>query len=152
MSEQGHRVCFKIAIDPSTPLSSLLEAPTIDGVEKPVTVAPSTMTSEALRACKGCSAIVAVDGDGKLVKAVGSDRAALYYIERGDVPVGELPGEAPLLGLDDSVEKLVEELILHGGPVVVVDRLSRPIYVVNRLILSRLLQEEVDIEEVRAAD
>ena len=152
MSEQGHKVCFRIAIDPSTPLSSLLEAPTMDGVERPLTVTPDTMISEALKRCRGCSAIVSIDDSGRLVKAVGSDKAAMYYVEKGDAPIRELPGEAPALGLDESVEKLVEELILHGGPVVIIDHSLKPVYVVGKPILARLLQEEVDVEEIRAAD
>lgn len=151
--DRGHRVCFRVILDPSTPVSSLLEAPTVTGVSKPLVVREPMKASEAVRMCsEDCEVIVLVDGDGRLRKAVSFARLAVAVALKGDIDINEVHDEVSVLGVDDSVEKLIEELVFHGGPVVIVDSRGRPLYVVGIQILSRILQEEVDVEEVRAAD
>ncbi|MCE4610934.1 MAG: hypothetical protein F7B17_03075 [Desulfurococcales archaeon] len=151
--DTGHRVCFRVIIDPSTPVSSLLEAPTVTGVSKPLIVEGPVKASEAIRMCgEGCEVVVVVDSEGRIRKAVSLARLASVVATRGDIDVSEVHDEVSVLSVDDSVEKLIEELVFHGGPTVIVDSRGRPLYSVGTQILSRILQEEVDVEEVKAAD
>ena len=151
--DTGHRVCFRVIIDPSTPISSLLEAPTVTGVSKPLVIERPVKASEAIKMCgDGCEIVVVVDSEGRVKKAVSLARLAAIMASRGDISINEVHDDVSILRVDDSVEKLIEELVFHGSPAVIVDFRGRPLYSVGTQILSRILQEEVDIEEVKAAD
>jgi hypothetical protein len=148
-----HRVCFKVLLDPSTPLSSMLEASTVKGVARPLVARGEEPASQVIGKCGGeCHVVAVVDAEGRVIKAVSYYRLAAMLASRGDFKVSEAPSDVPVLGVDSPVQRLIEEIVLHGAPVLVVDHRGRPLYSVDNQIMSQLLQEEIDVEEIRGAD
>jgi len=150
----GERLCLRIALDPTTPISSVLQSTGGEGVIEPVLVNPEARLADVAPAVKGkSSALLVYRGEDSGFKAVAPESLAAHI---GDLEarIGDLPAiDLPVVGENDSIEGLASLMLAAGSPyALVVDERGEPLTVVGLQLLSRLLQEEIDVEELRGAD
>ncbi len=149
----GERLCLRIALDPTTPISSVIQGTNGDGIVEPVLVNPEARLGDVAPAVKGKRTALLVYKENDSYKAVAPEALAAHI---GDLEarIGELPSiELPVVGENDSIEGLAAMMLAGGSPyALVVDERGEPLSIVSLQLLSRLLQEEIDVEELRGAD
>ena len=153
--DAANRLCLKLSIDPSTPLHSFVESTVTRGVSRPLEVRGDASIESIVRKCKlsGCRVIAVIDDDGRLVKALDFNIVAAALAAGSASRLSDLSEhEVPVLGSEEPVYRLIEVLLLHGPPVLVVDQIGRPLYAIDSQAASSLVEEEIDVEELRGAD
>ncbi|MCE4604021.1 MAG: hypothetical protein F7B20_03535 [Aeropyrum sp.] len=145
-----HSICLRMSIDPSTPISSVLEAL---GEKPKVIVVPSeTPISLALEECmrESCE-FIKVEGENEFVAP--SHELVKRVRTEGKKPISTLANEAiPSFDSYTSIQDVITTLILHGGDAAAITEDGRILSVVTLKTLSKVIALEIDVEELRGAD
>ncbi len=149
----GERLCLRISLDPTTPVSSIIQASSGEGVVEPVIVSPEARLGDVAPAVRGRRAALLIYKYDGSYRAVAPEALAAHI---GDLEarVGELPYiDLPVVRESVSIEALAAMMIAGGSPyALIVDERGEPVAVASLQLLSRLLLEEIDVEELRGAD
>lgn len=151
----GERICFKVALDPTVPVGSVIHSVAGQGVVyEPVILSGGETVREAIKAAaekRAPALLVGKDGSYKLIPPEAMLAAG---VEKPEARIEELGGsEVPVVEESSSVEEVVSLMIASGSSyVLIVDERGRPVALAGIGLLSRLVQEELDVEELRGAD
>ncbi|BAA80585.1 hypothetical protein APE_1585 [Aeropyrum pernix K1] len=142
-------LCLNISLDPSTPISSIIDSV---GVAHHVVYVDSGATvADAVEKCikEGCEFIIVKGREGEFAVSI-SDAVKSYSREK---TAAELREEALFEASGNaSIQKVITVLLASGKPGVAVKEGGRIVSIVALRLVSKLLSLEIDVEELRGAD
>lgn len=149
----GEKLCLRIALDPTTPIISVVQGAGGEVLIEPVLVNPEARLGDLAQTLRGKRAALLVYRERGGYRAVAPEALAARLGDL-DARIGELPAiDLPVVGENDSIESLASLMLAGGSPyALIVDERGEPVAAVGLQLLSRLLQEEIDVEELRGAD
>lgn len=146
-----HSICLKVHIDPSTPISSLLQS--LGKEPSTSRVDGSTSIADALKACEreGCEyIIIRLDGAEKAVSA--SELLKALPLSPGEKIEVLATHSIPAFKPSTSLQSVVASMVLQGTSAIAIQEDGKISHIITLESLSKIIGLEIDVEELRGAD
>lgn len=147
--------CIPLSVDPSTPLSALIDSTVRGRAAKRILILDPHMTvREAFEAMvrEGVDIGVIQSGNHREYKIVTLSSLALSMGDADKPVITARTEEAPVVEESSSLEELLRYMLIYGSDIALVTVEGRPSYAVSLKLFSLLAFETLDVEELRGAD